>query len=125
MSLEWNYKDEGLNKQRRRQQETTTSRSLMGIAWYRKDQWERFRAAAADRDAIDEDYEVWRSKAQDSFNYFMKVGTPATRIEIDLDELLQWCVAHNRVLDANARAEFTSEKLYQWYTSQRQDDVTR
>ncbi len=84
-----------------------------GLAWYRRDQWSRLRQAAADADVLEDTYDEWLQMAQKTMLNLAEQGVRAERVDIDLDELVEWCRAKNRPLDGKARAEFTSRKLKQ------------
>jgi hypothetical protein len=87
------------------------SAAVVGIAWYRRDQWTRLREIASDADKLDELYEDWLAGAQKILVRMEVAGVRAQRVDVDLDELARWCRAEGRALDSAARAAFVASRL--------------
>jgi len=88
-------------------------KTVVGVAWYRSEQWSRLRDTAADPDALEDTHEEWRKLARKMVLDMAGRGIQAERVEIDVDELTAWCRERKRAPDASARAEFTTRKLRQ------------
>ncbi len=86
-------------------------RTVLGVAWYRRDQWNRLLEIVSDRDQLEDTYDEWQSTARKQFDKLAKPGHPIRKVDIDVEELLLWCDAENRPVDGAARAEFTAAKL--------------
>ena len=85
--------------------------SVLGIVWYRPEQWELLRQISVDRDALEETYEEWESYTKKFLRKMRKAGVRPIKVDIDVEELLQWFHAHNRAVDGSARSLYTTEKL--------------
>jgi hypothetical protein len=92
---------------------------VLGVAWYRADQWQRFRALASDIDALHETYAEWETNAIEKLRELHALGIVARAVPIDVDELAQWCRERNLALDSAARAQFVVEKVQQTSAEQR------
>jgi hypothetical protein len=92
---------------------------VLGVAWYRADQWQRFRALASDREALHDTYAEWEASALEKLRELRTLGIAARAVPIDIDELAQWCSERKRTLDSAARAQFVAEKVQQTSTEHR------
>jgi hypothetical protein len=84
---------------------------VLGVAWYRADQWQRFRTLASDTDALHETYTEWETNALEKLRELHALGIAARAVPIDVDALAQWCHEHNLAVDSAARAQFVAEKV--------------
>ncbi len=84
---------------------------VTGLAWYRRDQWSRLKEAAVDSDALEPTYEEWLDHAQNTLLRLIRQGLHVRRVDIDVEEVIEWCKANRRPFDGRARAEFTSRKV--------------
>ena len=87
------------------------SGATMGVAWYRRDQWERLHEVAADPDTLERTYDEWLALAQKAMIDLLGQGTRAHRVEVDVEELVQWCRDNERKLDGDARAAYAVARL--------------
>jgi len=87
------------------------SDAVTGIAWYRRDQWTRFRELVSDAGKIEASYEDWLAGAQKALVRMSVAGVRAQRVDIDLEELARSCRAEGRPLDSAARAAFVASRL--------------
>lgn len=97
--------------------------AVVGIAWYRRDQWPRLRALASDIDKLEGSYEDWLAGAQKAIVQMTVAGVRAERVDIDLDELVRWCRAESRPLDSAARAAFVASRLRLTHEDQSGENV--
>lgn len=84
---------------------------VIGIAWCDREQWERLKAVADDRDQLDDTFEEWQAKVTEAIRSFEAQGYAVRKATIDVDELVAWCQARGRRNDGPARSEYVSEKL--------------
>jgi len=89
------------------------SAAILGIAWYRQEEWSHLLEIAADRDELEDTYEEWLKNAETRLHEMAEAGIDALRVYIKVDELQDWCIVQGRPLDGSARAVFTAEKLRQ------------
>ena len=87
--------------------------TVLGIAWYSSDQWERLRHVVSDPGNLEDTYEEWLSIAEKALQDYAKTGAKIRRVHIDVEELVAWCKSKNIPLNGASRSEFASEKLYQ------------
>jgi len=85
----------------------------VGFAWYRANQWEQLRAVAIDRDTLHDTYAAWVVDATRAFMELQKAGVDAQKIDVDLDELMDWCKRKHCVVDGEARSMFVADKVRQ------------
>ena len=93
---------------------STKSRQLkqvLGVAWYRREQWNRLLEVSADRDELEENYDDWLRTAEGTLKGLKQMGTALVKVDIDVNKLVAWCVVANRTLDGAARAEYVSKLL--------------
>ena len=64
---------------------------VLGIAWYRADQWERLRDISADRDELEPTHEEWRHAAEQATQSLTDAGAGPRRVDVDVEALLKWC----------------------------------
>ena len=85
--------------------------SVLGVAWYRKEQWERLREVSVDSDMLEAKYEEWKMNAELGLRRLEKTGILVRKVDVDLEELLHWCNAQKRPVDGEARSLFAAAKL--------------
>jgi hypothetical protein len=84
---------------------------LIGVAWYRREDWPKLLAAAADRDALEDTYDEWRQTARQMLLRLSADGRHVKKVDIDLDKLIAWCRNKRLPLDGDARVKYVSEVL--------------
>ena len=84
---------------------------ILGIAWFRREQWDRLLEVSADRDDLEETFDEWVQWAQQHYDGLRRSGYNVTKIDVDVEELVRWCRQRGRPVDGEARSEFTVEKL--------------
>ncbi len=85
--------------------------SLIGIAWYRPEQWSRLLNIAADRESLEDTYEEWLADATRVAFDLAQRGFAVRPVEVDVVELARWCKQQGCPLNGEARARFVTEKL--------------
>jgi len=98
---------------RNRSKGARLERTVLGVAWYSRAEWERLRAAVPDPDRFEATYEEWESMATATLAQLEAAGVTLQRVPIEAEEFLAWCRAGERAPDASARAHFSAEKLRQ------------
>ena len=86
-------------------------RTLLGVAWYKRGDWERLREISSDRDALEDSYEEWLAHAEASLPKLARQGIEPVKIHIAIEELLRWCHSRECRVDGEARALFAADKL--------------
>ena len=86
--------------------------SVVGVTWYTAEEnWHRVKAAAIDPERFEESYAEWFAMAAESVEDLKRAGVSTVKVSVVPDELLSWCVFHNKPNNAASRAEFVSERL--------------
>jgi hypothetical protein len=81
---------------------------VMGVGWYKPEQWERLREVSEDGEEMAETYEEWKESAERGLGEMRKAGLNPERVEVDVEELVAWCEEQKRPLDASARVEYVA-----------------
>ena len=101
-----------MSKQRNRRTKPNDEWSVvLGVAWYRKEQWGRLLEISEDRDQLEDTYEAWEANAKASLPKLRKQNVIPHKVDIDVEELLRWCHSERRPVNGSARAVFTAGKL--------------
>jgi len=53
-----------LKKQKRKAK--TTTKAVLGVAWYRRDQWDRLLEISSDRAELEDTYDEWKAVAEEN-----------------------------------------------------------
>ena len=83
----------------------------VGIPWYRRDQWERWREISADRANMSESYDEWLEKAEKAIRNFTKNAMEVHKVDVDIDEFIGWATKENVPVTGFTRADFAGVKL--------------
>jgi hypothetical protein len=106
-------------RRRRKQKVMDTGATVMGVAWYRPDQWDRLLEISSDRAELENTYDEWKAVAEENLVNLAQHGYKLRKVHIDVEELLVWCNSQNRAVDGDARTEFTVMKLRESNPEQR------
>ena len=98
-------------RKRRKQKTKDPGATVMGVAWYKRDQWDRLLEISSDRAELEDTYDEWKAMAEENLGNLAQHGYKLCKVEIDVEELLIWCNSQNRAVDGGARTEFTVMKL--------------
>jgi len=87
------------------------SNMIVGIAWYRADQYTLLRALAVDTDSMADTYEQWLAGVTKTMEELRQRGILARRVDVDVKDLAAWCEQRGRPLDGAARSIYAAEKV--------------
>lgn len=82
-----------------------------GIAWFRREQWDRLREVSTDGESLEATYEEWKLNATQRFDELTDSGLTLQKVDIDVEALVAWCAERNLALDGEARSHYTAFKL--------------
>ncbi len=82
----------------------------IGIGWYREEQWNLLRENSVDVDKIENTYFEWVVNANEAIKNFENLGQSIVKIDIDVNELIEWCKKNNIPVDGESRSKFISLK---------------
>lgn len=83
----------------------------VGIAWYKRREWERLRQAVSDPERLEATHREWLRIAKKASRDLKAAGVDHERVIVRVDELVAWCRARNLPVDAGARGRFVAFKL--------------
>lgn len=83
---------------------------VIGVAWYRREEYELLRALSVDADSMDETYDEWLVSVTEAITGMREQGIVACKVEVEVRELVAWCAQRGRLLDGEARSTFAAEK---------------
>ena len=84
---------------------------MVGVGWYRPEQWSLLRAIAADPERLEDSYDEWVAMATKSMQDLAAKGVPTIKVDVEVRELVAWCQQRQLELDGKARASFVAERL--------------
>jgi len=84
---------------------------IIGIAWYRPEQWSLLRALSSDPEVLEPTYAEWLAVVSKTVEDLQQRGISVKKIDVDVQELGAWCQSHNLVMDGAARATYVTEKM--------------
>ncbi|MBI5056753.1 MAG: hypothetical protein HZB61_09080 [Nitrospirae bacterium] len=84
---------------------------LIGIGFYRKEQWPLLLESADDIDAMVKVYDEWMKGIQRLIENIRMEGIEPVTVEIDINELLEYCREHNLKNNGETRSQFVAELL--------------
>ena len=85
--------------------------TVIGVAWYTPEQYERLLQIADDRDNLEDTYEEWKATAEKTLPELEKAGVLIRKIYIDVAELVSWCKDQNRPVAEASRTIFVADKV--------------
>ncbi len=84
---------------------------VVGIAWYRPEQYGLLRALSTDTDAMEKPCEEWLAGVNRTVDELRRIGVGAQRVDVEIKELVAWCQQRGVPLDGQARAQFAADSL--------------
>ncbi len=94
-----------------------TAGLVLGVAWYRPEDWKHLREVSADSEVLEETHAEWLTLAERHIRDLRKTGVNTERVTIDIDALVTWCRGQGRSVDSATRAEFAAEQVRRRYES--------
>jgi hypothetical protein len=86
---------------------------LTAIASYKPDQWEALLATAADREKLDHTWEQWNAGVEKLIAGLEAMSVPWVRVQLDIEEIKQFCEEQGIPNDGKARADLAIRKAEQ------------
>jgi uncharacterized protein YjdB len=91
---------------------------VTGILWWKPAQWEKAKQISTDSHIFDDTYQDWKEGAENALKKLRGYGLTVYKIEIELEELVRWCMDQKMPLDATARSSFVSMKVQKHHAAQ-------
>ena len=87
------------------------SRTAIGFAWYRLDEWQELKAFCDDGNELEKSFNEWKSHAEEALRDLKNDGFHVETIDFDLNEFKTWCQVNRKPPIAASRSEFAVLKL--------------
>jgi hypothetical protein len=84
---------------------------VLGVCWYRQDQYERFLASANDREDLEDTWAEWQITAERVIRQYRAQGLDVRKVESDLDDLLAYCAVEGKPNTAATRAAYVTHLM--------------
>ncbi len=81
---------------------------VLGIGFYRSDQWPLLLKTAADSHILEKTYDEWLEVLDSSIGKIRANGLEPQLVEVDVEELLAFCKKEGLPNNASTRARFIS-----------------
>ncbi|MDB5851214.1 MAG: hypothetical protein JWP29_4966 [Rhodoferax sp.] len=78
------------------------------VVWYTEAEWAKVKAASVDAERFEQTYAAWVRIAEKAVVDLRAAGIVTQRSYVKANDLLAWCLVHNKPNDAGARAQFAS-----------------
>jgi hypothetical protein len=98
-------------RRRRERSQVLSGATQLGLAWYSREDWERLREIADDRDKLDDTYEDWERQALKLIHDLEAAGRRIRKVPINIEALVSWCRERKCRIDMAARADYVSHLL--------------
>jgi len=84
---------------------------VMGVTWYRPEQWERLREIVEDKENFDKTYEESRLDSETQIKQLESQGLRPVKVEVDVEEMIKWCSDQGLSVTPETRTKYTITKL--------------
>jgi len=81
------------------------------LAWFRREEWDRLLDVSDDRDDLEETFDEWVQVAQQQCEELGRLGYDVEKVDVDVEELVRWCLAQGTPVNGKARANFALRKV--------------
>ncbi len=86
---------------------------IVGIPWYRKEDYAKLLTLFEDADNMPDTYEDWLAKAKEARETFERHGATCIEALIEPNQFPGWCAENGHKLNAQGRAVFARERAKQ------------
>ena len=87
------------------------SDKVIGIAWYKKEQWFILRQVIENPKDIENTYEEWLNNAINLRKTLIDSGLTVEEVEIDIQDVISWCKKDNKTINSKNITEYVVFKL--------------
>lgn len=97
---------------------------IVGMVWYRREEYDSAIAVMADRAKLSTSYHVWLNNAETGEKRLRREGKTVVRAYIDPKTFPDWCRTRGLNIDSHARNRFAAEVARKYVESgYRNDEV--
>ena len=91
---------------------------VIGLAWYRPEQWLRVRDISSDADSLEGSYEEWLRSAEQKLEELSSSGLQVEKVDVHSEQLILWCNERGLEVNGQARSRYVAEKLQELHGDQ-------
>ncbi len=84
---------------------------VMGVSWYRPEQWDRLGEVSEDKEHFEITYEESLVDSENKIKQLEAQGYRPVKVEVDVEEMLTWCSAQGLAVTPETRTKFMMTKL--------------
>ena len=84
---------------------------IMGVSWYRPEQWDRLREISEDKATFEITYEASLVEWEKKIQQLEAQGIRPIKVEVDVEELLTWCTTQGLAVTPETRTKFMMNTL--------------
>ncbi len=93
--------------------QTMNDNMVIGVCWYKEEQWERLKEIVADPEGIEDTYKQWKVDAEKTINELRNNGENVKKVSVDTEKMLLWANENNRPINGETRSEYAVYLLQQ------------
>lgn len=97
-----------------------SSVQIVGIVWYKQEEYDACMEIMIDRASINQPYHLWRMKAETAEKRQRRAGLTVIRAHINPATFPEWCRARGLDIGADARNQFAAQTAHQIATGNQQ-----
>lgn len=86
----------------------------IGAAWFRREDWERWRELDPD---LRPDFDDWLKRMEAAFAKYQAAGLPIVKVVIDLDTFIAWADANGTGYASDARTVYAGMRAHEMDSS--------
>ncbi|MDP2662331.1 MAG: hypothetical protein Q8R28_16540 [Dehalococcoidia bacterium] len=90
---------------------TENQQPVVGVAWYRKDQWDELLRLSEDRACLEDTFGEWLVDARLTLLRLRREGLDVRQVDVDVNDLASWCKEQGVHVTASTRAGYVADKL--------------
>lgn len=83
---------------------------VINLAYYRRKDWKRFIRMIDDRESMHDSWHAWYKDIEKTKQDLLALGFEVVEVEVDLDELKEYCEQQGIKNDGTARSQFVQNK---------------
>ena len=83
---------------------------VIGIAWWRREQWDRLLEISEDAEGQYDSYDEWEADAEKNLAGGAN-GIAGEKVDIDVEELLAWCNENGLTVNGQSRAQYVTKVM--------------
>jgi hypothetical protein len=85
-------------------------KSILGIGWYKENQWDLLLRHAVDKEDLEPTYADWLEGISASIAEISNSQIQCVKIHVDVEEMIKWCKDNDYPFDGASRAVYISLK---------------